>query len=91
MQPVGSQFVFLPKRGLRFVAVPGVTLPGHVRVKQRLVPEFVSAQSPRECILCPNNLAPDLEARSIQGVLKLAMPRRWMKTYSEAPGFTIRR
>src|ERR1017187_3564689 len=60
-------FVLLPQRGLRFVPIPRVALPGDVAIEDR-----------GEGVLGPDNLAANLQARGLQRVLKLALPGRGM-------------
>src|ERR1039457_2412175 len=74
MQTVRRRFVFLPKRRLRFVAIPRICLAGHVAVSDWLVLKFVSAEPPRERVLCPYNLAAHLETSGLQRILEFALP-----------------
>src|SRR5207247_8448933 len=84
--PIGRRFVFLPKRRLRPVAVPGILLAGDVSIEKRLVLKFISAESPGEGVLCPDNLAANLEAGRFESVLKLALPRRGMTNVEGSTG-----
>jgi hypothetical protein len=78
MQAICRRFIFLPQRALRLISTPRVALPGHVRIEDRLVPEFVAAEAPGESVLRPDDLAADLKAAGLQRVLELALPGRWM-------------
>src|SRR5580698_6693426 len=78
MQPIGRRLLLFPQRRLRFVTIPGILLPRHMAVENRFMLKFVSAKSPRERILAPDDLTTDGEADRLQGVLKFALPRRGM-------------
>src|SRR5262249_49748148 len=68
VQPICGGLPLLPQRALRFVSVPGVVLAGGVGVENRLVLIFVTAESPGERVLRPDNLAANLEAAASQGM-----------------------
>jgi hypothetical protein len=76
MNPVRRGFLFFPQSRLCFIAVPRVLLAGDVAIEQGLVAKFVATKSPRECVLCPNDLAPNREARGFECILKLPLPGR---------------
>src|ERR1019366_5808578 len=86
VEPVGRGLLLFPQRGLRFVSVPRVLLPGDMAVKDGLVLEFVAAKAPRKCVLRPDNLATHFEAGCLQRVLKLALPGRGVANIERCTG-----
>jgi hypothetical protein len=68
MQAIRRRLVLFPKGGLAPVAVPGVALPGHVAVKNWLVPELVSPKTgwgllPGALVLTRTGLSPARRTR----------------------------
>jgi len=75
MQPVGCRLPFFPQSRLRFIAVAAILLASDVAVEQGLMLKFITAKTPREGILGPDDLAAHLKASRFQCVLELSLPR----------------
>src|SRR2546429_6595681 len=75
MKSVRGRFVVFPQRRLRFIAVPRILLAGHMAIKDWLVLEFVTPETPGKGVLRPDNLRPDFKPSFFQRVLKFPLPR----------------
>jgi hypothetical protein len=75
VQPAGCRLLFLPYRGLAFIAIPGVALLGDVRVEDGFVLVLVPAETLPERVLGPDDLTANLEPGRFHRVLELALLR----------------
>src|SRR5260370_13328234 len=87
VQPVGRGLVLRPQSRLRFVAVPDILFTGDVAIEHRFVLKLVATKTPRERILCPDDLAANSKPSLLNRILKLTLPRRRVADVQRSAGF----